>query len=138
MRSLLRTSLLACLLAAGTMASAQQRPGMVSFQRVAMPDQVPAHLSTVMVQDAQGLLWIGTQDGLVRYDGYGYKVFRPRPGDPAALGGSYIRALHAARDGRLWVGTISGGLSVFDPRDERVARGRGQVPAHRRVPEAHP
>src|SRR5689334_21038717 len=124
MPSLLRSSLYACLLAAGTIASAQQRPGMVSFQRIAMPDQVPAHLGTAMVQDAQGLLWIGTQDGLVRYDGYGYKVFRPRAGDTASLGGSYIRALHAARDGRLWVGTFSGGLSVFDPRSERFTQYR--------------
>jgi len=123
-RSLLRSCLTACLLAAATHASAQQRPGVVSFQRIAMPDQVPAHLSTVMAQDAQGLLWIGTQDGLVRYDGYGYKVFRPHPGDPAALGGSYIRTLYAARDGRLWVGTISGGLSAFDPRTERFTQFR--------------
>jgi diguanylate cyclase (GGDEF)-like protein len=123
-RSLLRSALIACLLAAAHAAPAQQRPGVVSFQRVAMPDQVPAHLSTVMAQDAQGLLWIGTQDGLVRYDGYGYKVFRPQPGAPSALGGSYIRALHPAHDGRLWVGTISGGLSVFDPRTERFTQYR--------------
>ena len=124
MPSLLRSSLFACLLAAGTIASAQQRPGVVSFQRIAMPDQVPAHLGTAMVQDAQGLLWIGTQDGLVRYDGYGYKVFRPRPGDAASLSGSYIRALYPARDGQLWVGTFSGGLSVFDPRTERFTQYR--------------
>ncbi|WP_374581953.1 two-component regulator propeller domain-containing protein [Pseudoduganella sp.] len=123
-RSLLRCALLACLFAGATIASAQQRPGMVSFARLALPDDVPAHLTTAMTQDAQGLLWIGTQGGLVRYDGYGYKVFRARPGDPQALGGSYIRALHAARDGRLWVGTISSGLSVFDPRTERFTQYR--------------
>jgi len=124
MLSLLRSSLFACLLAAGAIASAQQRPGVVSFQRIAMPDQVPAHLGTAMVQDAQGLLWIGTQDGLVRYDGYGYKVFRPHAGDAGSLGGSYVRALYPARDGRLWVGTFSGGLSVFDPRTERFTQFR--------------
>ncbi|XLZ70314.1 two-component regulator propeller domain-containing protein [Massilia sp. SR12] len=123
-RSLLRGTLLACFLAGATIASAQQRPGMVSFARLALPDDVPAHLSTAMAQDAQGLLWIGTQGGLVRYDGYGYKVFRARAGDPQTLGGSYIRALHAARDGRLWVGTISSGLSAFDPRSERFTQYR--------------
>ena len=121
---LLRSILLACLLAGAGMASAQQRPGLVSFQRLAIPDDVPAHLSTAMAQDAQGLLWIGTQDGLVRYDGYSYRVFRPRPGDPHGLGGSYIRSVHAARDGRLWIGTISGGLSILDPRSERFAQYR--------------
>ena len=103
---------------------AQSRPGLVSFQRLAMPDDVPAHLSTAMVQDNQGMVWIGTQDGLVRYDGYGYKVFRPRPGDPHALSGSYVRSLLVARDGRLWVGTISGGVSVFDPRSEQFTQYR--------------
>ncbi|MGM9481027.1 two-component regulator propeller domain-containing protein [Roseateles sp. NT4] len=100
------------------LALAQTRPGLVGFQRIAMPDDVPAHLATAMAQDAQGFLWIGTQDGLVRHDGYGFKVYRPRPGDATSLSGSYVRALHVARDGRLWVGSISGGVSVFDPRTE--------------------
>ncbi len=118
-------------------APAQTRPGLVSFQRIAIPDDVPAHLTTAAVQDRRGLLWFGTQDGLVRYDGYGYKVFRARPGDPSALGGSYVRALFVARDGRIWAGTISGGVSVFDPRTERFSQYRhrpdGAGLAHDRV-----
>jgi len=105
-------------------AMAQSRPGLVSFQRLAMPDDVPAQLSTAMVQDARGMLWIGTQDGLVRYDGYHYKVYHAHPGDPHALSGSYVRSLLVARDGRLWVGTISGGVSVFDPRTEQFTQYR--------------
>eukprot|EP01034_Spumella_vulgaris_P033526 gene33525-41374_t len=122
----LRASLIAslCLAVAPSFASAQTRPGLVSFQRIAMPDDVPAHLSTAMVQDQRGVLWLGTQDGLVRYDGYGFKVYRAKPGDPHALGGSYVRTLMVARDGRLWVGTISGGLAVFDPRTERFTQYR--------------
>jgi diguanylate cyclase (GGDEF)-like protein len=121
--SLLRCCLWAALLAAAP-AMAQSRPGLVSFQRLAMPDDVPAQLSTAMVQDGHGMLWIGTQDGLVRYDGYHYKVYHPRPGDPHALSGSYVRSLLVARDGRLWVGTISGGVSVFDPRTEQFTQYR--------------
>jgi diguanylate cyclase (GGDEF)-like protein len=118
-------------------AAAQTRPGLVSFQRIAIPDDVPAHLTTAMAQDGRGLLWLGTQDGLVRYDGYDYKVYRARPGDPSALGGSYVRALHVARDGRLWAGTVSGGVSVFDARTERFTQYRhrqdGAGLAHDRV-----
>ncbi|MES2257660.1 MAG: two-component regulator propeller domain-containing protein [Pseudomonadota bacterium] len=105
-------------------APAQTRPGLVSFQRVPIPDDVPAHLSAAMVQDARGFIWIGTQDGLVRYDGYGFKVYRARPGDPASLGGSYVRSMLVARDGRLWIGTISGGLTAFDPRTDRFTQYR--------------
>ena len=105
-------------------ASAQERPGLVSFQRLPMPDDVPAHLCAAMTQDAQGFLWIGTQDGLVRFDGYGHRVWRPVSGDAHSLGGSYVRSLLVARDGRLWVGTFSGGVSVFDPRSERFTQFR--------------
>ncbi|MFT3807214.1 two-component regulator propeller domain-containing protein [Arenimonas sp.] len=104
--------------------AAQERPGLISFQRLAMPDDVPAHLCAAMTQDEQGFLWIGTQDGLVRFDGYGHRVWRPVSGDAHSLGGSYVRSLFAARDGRVWVGTFSGGVSVFDPRSERFTQYR--------------
>lgn len=123
--ALLQLLLGALLLAAPlTAVQAQSRPGLVSFERSAIPDDVPAHLSTAMVQDAQGFLWIGTQEGLVRHDGYGFKVFRAVAGDPGSLGGSYVRTLLLDRDGRLWVGTFSGGLSVYDPRTERFTQYR--------------
>ena len=68
------------------------------------------------------MLWFGTQGGLVRYDGYELRVYRSNPSDPSTLAGNYVRALLVASDGRLWVGTLSGGLSVFDPRTERFTR----------------
>ncbi|MES2298531.1 MAG: two-component regulator propeller domain-containing protein [Pseudomonadota bacterium] len=102
----------------------QSRPGLVTFRRVALPEDVPAHLSAALAQDARGFLWIGTQDGLVRYDGYSFKVFRPKAGDPTSLGGSYVRSLLVARDGRLWIGTVSGGVAVFDPRTDRFTQYR--------------
>lgn len=99
-----------------------QRPGAVSFRRLAIPDDIPAHLCSAVAQDARGFLWFGTQRGLVRYDGYEYRVFRSEPSDPKTLAGNYVRTLLAARDGRLWVGTFSGGLSVFDPAAEAFTR----------------
>ena len=98
------------------------RVGLVSFQRLAIPDDVPAHLCSAIAQDRQGMLWFGTQGGLVRYDGSEFRVFRSSPNDPKTPGGNYVRALLAASDGRLWVGTFSGGLSVFDPRTETFVR----------------
>lgn len=103
---------------------AQTRPGLVSFQRIVIPEDIPAHLSSAMAQDAQGLIWIGTQDGLVRYDGYSFKTYRPKPDDVTSLSGSYIRAICVARDGRLWIGTISDGLSVLDLHTEKFTQYR--------------
>lgn len=93
-----------------------------SFRRLALPDDVPAHITSALAQDRDGFLWIGTQGGLVRYDGYEARVFRAQPNDPRSLGGSYVRALLATTDGRLWVGTFSGGLSVYDPAHETFTR----------------
>src|SRR5262249_36415888 len=94
----------------------------VSFQRIPVPDEVPAHLCTALAQDRDGFLWIGTQGGLVRYDGYQFRVYKNDPQDPKSLGGSYVRTLYAARDGRLWVGTFSSGLAVYDPATETFTR----------------
>jgi diguanylate cyclase (GGDEF)-like protein len=116
-----RSAAVLLLLLASPLALAQ-RAGVVSFRRVAIPEDVPAHLCSAIAQDARGFLWFGTQRGLVRYDGYEHRVFRSDPADPKTLAGNYVRALLAARDGRLWVGTFSGGLSVFDPRTETFTR----------------
>jgi len=116
-----RSAAVFLLLLASPLALAQ-RAGVVSFRRLALPEDVPAHLCSAIAQDARGFLWFGTQRGLVRYDGYEHRVFRSDPADSKTLGGNYVRALLAARDGRLWVGTFSGGLSMFDPLTETFTR----------------
>jgi len=117
-----RRAFLFVLLACTVLLAAESRVGLVSFRRIAIPDDVPAHLCSAIAQDRSGLLWFGTQGGLVRYDGYELRVYRSNPSDPSTLAGNYVRALLVASDGRLWVGTFSGGLSVFDPRTERFTR----------------
>ncbi len=105
-------------------AAAESRLGLVSFKRLEIPDDVPAHVVTALAQDRDGFLWIGTQDGLVRWDGYAWRVFQPVAADAHSLCGAYVRALHAASDGRLWVGTFADGLCVYDPGTERFERWR--------------
>jgi len=95
-----------------------------TFRRVAIPDDVPAHLVTALAEDKDGFLWIGTQAGLVRYDGYEFRSYKPEPGNAASLGGSYVRTLLVAADGRLWMGTFGGGVSVYDPARETFERHR--------------
>ncbi len=112
-------AILALVLIAG---AAWAVPSGVSFRQVAVPGEVPAYLCTALTQDSQGFLWIGTQGGLVRFDGSQFKVFRSDPDDPSTLGGSYVRSLLAGSDGRLWVGTFSSGLSVYDPVSGRFTR----------------
>ncbi len=69
-------------------------------------------------QDARGFLWLGTQEGLNRYDGYGFQIFKNDPEDPDSLSGNQISEIYEDRRGDLWVGTLGGGLNRFLPAEE--------------------
>ena len=71
-----------------------------------------------MVQDRKGFVWVGTQNGLNKYDGYGFKVYYHDPDDDSSLQTGWVTALHEDAQGRLWVGTDVGGLSYLDPVTE--------------------
>jgi len=65
-------------------------------------------------QDQRGFLWIGTTDGLNRYDGYGFTVWRHDPSQPGGLPNNTVRTITEDADGFLWIGTM-GGLARYDP-----------------------
>lgn len=65
------------------------------------------------VKDYQGFMWIGTEDGLHRYDGQSLKVYRKIDGDSSSLGSNFILSLVEDKRHNLWVGTADGGLYVY-------------------------
>ncbi len=69
-----------------------------------------------ILQDNDGFIWIGTQDGLNLYDGYRFTYFYNRPGDSTSLSDNYITSLCQSSDDSLWVGTMSGGLNLLDKK----------------------
>lgn len=73
-----------------------------------------------LLQDSLGFLWIGTQDGLNRYDGAGFRVYRHRPGDASSLRDDYVLSLAQSGDGRIWIGTEAGGLQSLDPFTDSI------------------
>jgi ligand-binding sensor domain-containing protein/serine phosphatase RsbU (regulator of sigma subunit) len=71
-----------------------------------------------LLLDSYGFLWIGTQDGLNRYDGYSFKVYRNNPRDPQTIANNNISSISEDEKGNIWVATWNG-LSFFDRSTER-------------------
>lgn len=78
---------------------------------------LPVNSATAIVQDSEGFLWIGTWQGLVRFDGSEFKVFNATETD--GLDSNRITALILDKEGALWIGTTNGGLTRL--KDGRFA-----------------
>ncbi len=74
-----------------------------------------------ILQDRQGFMWLGTQAGLSRSDGYRITVYKNDPGDPGSLVDNYVMASFEDERGGLWFGT-KGGLNRFDPVGQKFLR----------------
>lgn len=68
---------------------------------------------TSVIQDSYGFIWVATQDGLNRYDGYAFKTYRNNPLDSNSLSNNYINSICEDNAGNIWVGT-NRGLSVLN------------------------
>ncbi|OFY48773.1 MAG: hypothetical protein A2Y87_03260, partial [Bacteroidetes bacterium RBG_13_46_8] len=74
-----------------------------------------------ILQDEEGFIWFGTWNGLNRYDGYNFTVFKPVPGDSFSLTNNAIKTLCEDNSGNMWIGTENG-LNWFDPNTEKFLR----------------
>lgn len=80
----------------------------ISFERFSTEDGLPNTYVVDITQDQEGFIWLGTLDGLVKYDGYQYLTFRNIPGDSTSLSHNSIEAVYVDITGDLWVGTREG------------------------------
>jgi signal transduction histidine kinase/ligand-binding sensor domain-containing protein len=72
-------------------------------------------------QDLNGYIWVGTQNGLNRFDGYNFKVFTYNPSDTNSISNNWIYSIDEDRKGNLWIGT-KGGLNQFIRSEKRFRR----------------
>lgn len=78
-------------------------------------DGLRSNKITAMLQDSRGYCWFGTANGLYRYDGYQFKVYRRTKDDANSLAGNAVTKLAEDRQGKIWIGLVRAGLSCYDP-----------------------
>jgi len=85
----------------------------VKFKHLSIEDGLSQNTVYAILQDSMGFLWIGTQDGLNKYDGYRFTVYRHQPQNAQSLSHNEVYALYEDSKRRLWVGTRNG-LNQYD------------------------
>lgn len=91
------------------------------FTQIRGPVELTQNDVTSIVQDRFGFLWFGTQDGLIRYDGYEFLIYRHDRSDERSLTASFIRSLYKDSNGRLWIGTDLG-INLYDETSDSFLR----------------
>jgi len=99
----------------------------IRFSRISSSQGLYQLRVSDMVQDDQGFIWFGTLNGLIRYDGYNFKVFKHDLERQASLGGVFIDSLFKDRAGTIWVGTDQS-LDRFDPLTETFSHYHFDLP----------
>jgi len=94
----------------------------IKFDHLTVADGLSSDAILAVWQDSRGFMWFGTLDGLNRYDGHTFKVYRYDPRDPHSLSSNTCWDLYTDRRGDLWIGTFAGGLNKFDYSTETFFR----------------
>jgi diguanylate cyclase (GGDEF)-like protein len=93
------------------------------FAHVAQDAELPnSAFPQALAQDRDGFIWVATENGLARWDGYRFRIYKPNPDDSGSLPDNVINALHTDIHGTLWIGTDSRGLARYDPVRDRFVR----------------
>jgi len=86
----------------------------IKFSSLSSKDGLLSNAVNSILKDSYGLMWFATDDGLNKFDGANFTVYRHKPGDSTSLRANEILCLHEDRGGNLWVGTSGGGVGRFD------------------------
>ena len=87
----------------------------ITFNHLTVDDGLSNNIVNTVIQDQAGFMWFGTEDGLNRYDGYGFKIFRHNSSDSNSLSDNSIWALTEDKNGNIWIGTKAGVIDKYDP-----------------------
>ncbi len=95
------------------------QPDHIYFDHITTQEGLSQNDVNCILQDRRGFMWFGTNDGLNRYDGYAFKVFKPDSKNPFSIASNLIMALVEDEKGGIWIGTAGSGLIYFDTNTQR-------------------
>ncbi|MEK9138606.1 MAG: two-component regulator propeller domain-containing protein, partial [Bacteroidota bacterium] len=127
--SWLRRSFWAFVLAQSLASVVVARDDELRFSRISLEQGLSQASVLSIVQDSRGFMWFTTMDGLNRYDGYTFTVYRPDPADSNSIADLGIRRVFGDRHGELWVVTMSGKLDRYDPERDAFIHTQIESPA---------
>jgi signal transduction histidine kinase/CheY-like chemotaxis protein/ligand-binding sensor domain-containing protein len=113
----LRTMLLLTWMSACAFASMAQISN-VKFDHLGTKQGLSHGNVITILQDSKGFMWFGTRDGLNKYDGYNFVIYKNDPDNPNTLVNNMVMDIVEDEDGKFWIGTGGGGLDLFDPSTE--------------------
>jgi ligand-binding sensor domain-containing protein/two-component sensor histidine kinase len=103
-----------CVIIISAHSYAQKPP--VFFQQINTANGLSHNRVNCILQDRRGFVWIGTNDGLNRYDGQHFEIFRNRPSDTTSISGNIITDILEDANEILWIATSDGGITKYNYR----------------------
>ncbi len=91
----------------------------ITFKRISPGQGLLQNTITCILQDQKGFLWFGTEEGLLKYDGYNFTVYKNTSENPHSLSHDSVQKIYEDRSGILWIGTRGGGLNKFNRETEQ-------------------
>ena len=98
--------------------AAQIEDKALAFDALTINDGLSQGMVNSILQDRYGFMWFGSNDGLNRYDGKKFTVYKNDPNDNNSIAENFIRFLFEDSEGRIWIATAGNGLDLFDRATE--------------------
>ncbi len=100
----------------------------INFTALTSKDGLISNTVNAILKDSLGIMWFATDDGLNKFDGTNFTVYRNDAGDTSSLRSNEVLALHEDKRGNLWVGTSGGGLSLYNRRKDNFSHFPANLP----------
>ncbi|MEJ2614669.1 MAG: two-component regulator propeller domain-containing protein, partial [Ignavibacteriaceae bacterium] len=105
----------------------------INYVHILSEDGLSQNTVHSIIQDKEGFIWFATEDGLNKYDGYNFKIFKNNPQEKNSIPDNFIWTIYEDRNGTLWVGTNNKGLCRFDRSTEQFIT-YNSIPGHPTTP----